>query len=110
MPEWIALAFWGILFALPFVATIVRFAKGGYAANLFFHASLVAAATGTGSLVYRSLGRAHDRRIKTAKLCAFALSPALLTNELKSCPLDELDFSALVHVGGVSRRRGGRGC
>ena len=102
VPEWIALAFWGILFALPFVATIVRFAKGGYAANLFFHASLVAAATGTGSLVYRSLGRAHQRRIKTAKLCALRFV-SLLTNELKSCPLDELDFSALVHVGGVSR-------
>ena len=43
LPEWATLPFWGILFALPPVAAIIRFAEGGTFANIFLFASLVAA-------------------------------------------------------------------
>ena len=64
LPEWASLALWGILFALPLVAGIVRFAEGGMFANFFLLASLIAASAATARLIYRSLRRAQERRIE----------------------------------------------
>jgi Protein of unknown function (DUF4236) len=103
LPEWFTLAVWGILIALPPVALIIWFAQGGTAASIFLSLAFTAAGAGTGTLLYRYLGRAQQRRAEEEAAMKSRFR-ALLANELKSRPLGELDFSKLVLTSGISRR------
>jgi hypothetical protein len=66
------------------VAAIIRFAEGGTFANIFLYASLVAAGTGTGILVHKSLRRAKERRSEAA---AATKSPFRAPTTLTTSPL-----------------------
>ena len=62
LPEWATLAVWGILFALPPVALIVWFARGGTPAGIFLCAAFTLTGGGTGRLLYEHLRRRAKRR------------------------------------------------
>ena len=51
-PEWAKPVVWGILFALPPVALIFRFAHGGAGANVFVSSAFTAAGAGIGILLF----------------------------------------------------------
>ena len=102
IPEWATLAIWGILFALPPVALIIWFAQGGTAANIFLCLAFTAAGAGTGILLYKYFCGRQERRAEQDAATKSRFR-ALLANELKSRPLEELDFSGLLATAGTSR-------
>jgi hypothetical protein len=104
LPEWATLSIWGILFALPPVALIIRFARGGASANVFLYFAFTAAGTGAGILLYKHLRRTQRRQAES-DVVAKSRFRAILANELKSRPLEEMDFSALIAESGISRSR-----
>ena len=102
LPEWAAMAIWGILFALPPVALIIWFAQGGTSASIFLCLAFTAAGAGTGVLFYRYIRRGQEQRAER-EAATKSRFRALLANELKSRPLEELEFSGLLATSGISR-------
>ncbi len=102
LPGWVTLAVWGLVFALPPVALIIRFARGGTAANVFLCSAFTLAAAGVGILLQAHL---RHRREDTAanEEAAKSRFRALLGNELKSRPLEQVNFRELIAGSGVSR-------
>jgi hypothetical protein len=103
LPEWAVLAVWGILFALPPIALIIWFARGGAASNVFLCAAFTVAGAGAGRLLHEHLRRARARRAEE-EAATRSRFRALLASELKSRRLEEVRFSELVAGGGIARR------
>ncbi len=103
LPDWAKPAIWGVLFALPPVALIIRFARPGTAANAFLCAAFTTAGAGIGVLLYTHLRRNRENRTNEDAATKSRFR-ALLANELKTRSLEDVKFSALVAASDISRR------
>ncbi len=102
LPEWARLVIWGVLFALPPVALIVRYAQPGMAANAFVCSAFTIAGAGLGVLLHSQLRRNRHARVADAT-AAKSRFRALLGNALKSQALENVNFRELMVGSGISR-------
>ena len=96
LPEWAMLAVWGVLFALPPVALITWFARGGTLALVFLCAALTLTGGGIGRLSYEHLRRRREARAEDAAVRQSRFR-ALARGRIEEPPAGRIEFHRAAH-------------
>jgi hypothetical protein len=102
LPSWASPIAWGLLLSLPPVALLVWFSAKSTASACFLCLSFTLAGGGAGRLFYEALHRSASARLEKASASRSRFR-AVLTNELRTKPPDQVNFSDLVATSGVGR-------
>src|SRR5208283_4041378 len=93
---------WGLLLSLPPVALFAWFSAKSIASWCFLCLSFTLAGGGIGRLLYEVLHRSANARLEKASASRSRFR-AVLTNELRTQTLEQVNFSELVASSGVAR-------